>query len=67
MTPLAPDSTLPLVGVSEIAARAGVVRSAVTNWVERYDDFPAPVADLHCGPIYWWPHVAAWLRESHRL
>jgi chromosome partitioning protein len=59
---------LPLVGVSEIARLAGLKKSsAVVNWRIRYDDFPAPVAELDCGPIYWWPHVEAWLRETGRL
>lgn len=59
---------LPLVGVSEIARLAGLKQSSsVVNWRGRYEDFPEPVAELDCGPIYWWPHVEAWLRETGRL
>lgn len=59
---------LPLVGLSEIAKRVGLKKvSAVANWRVRYDDFPQPVADLSMGPVFWWPHVEAWLKRTGRL
>lgn len=57
---------LPLVGLIEIAQRAGVKRPVVTMWRKRHADFPVPVADLHIGPIFWWPLVEVWLRASGR-
>lgn len=58
---------LPLVGLKEIAQRAGLKRtSVVANWRTRYDDFPDTVADLGCGPVFWWPQVEQWLRETGR-
>lgn len=58
---------LPLVGLKEIAQRAGLKKtSAVANWRIRYDDFPPTVADLGCGPVFWWPQVESWLRKTGR-
>ena len=58
---------LDLAGLSEIALRSGVRNTAVVNWMDRYVDFPATVADLKCGPIFWWPHVEEWLLDTDRL
>ena len=58
---------LPLVGYFEISMRAGVKRPVVTMWRTRYDTFPRPVAELHNGPIFWWPQVKAWLRQAKKL
>lgn len=58
--------TLPLVGLMEIAMRAGVRRPVVSVWRTRYDDFPAPVAVLAVGPVFWWPDVASWLTATGR-
>ena len=61
-------SYLPLVGVAEIAARAGVQNSTVCNWRQRYaardPRFPASVLELAMGPIFWWPDVEQWLTAS---
>ena len=63
-----PGTELPLVGLAEIAHRSGRRKaSAVANWRDRYPDFPAPVSELACGPIFWWPHVEVWLRSTERL
>lgn len=56
---------LDLVGASEIAERAEVHRSAVNKWIDRYDDFPKPVAVLAQGRVWWWPQVDAYLEENH--
>lgn len=56
-----------LVGLSEIAIQSAVGRAAVVNWRRRYRDFPKPIAELHCGPIFWWPQVEAWLRANERF
>ena len=60
-----PDD-LPLVGLIEIAQKAGVKRNTVTSWRDRHDDFPEPVKELAVGPIFWWPHVRDWLVHTGR-
>jgi len=58
---------LPLVGLTEIAQRAGVQKPVVSGWRTRYTTFPAPVADLTAGPVFWWPQVQAWLKGTGRV
>lgn len=50
-----------LVGCSEIAARANVVPSAVSQWRKRDAGMPAPVVVLACGSLWLWSDIAAWL------
>lgn len=57
---------MPLVGLTEIAQRAGVQKAAVSMWRTRHETFPEPVADLHCGPVFWWPSVEQWLKATNR-
>lgn len=57
---------MPLVGLIEIAMCAGVKRNTVTSWIDRYEDFPEPVAKLAVGPVFWWPAVQAWLARTGR-
>lgn len=57
---------LPLVGFIEICMHAGVRRPVPNSWIARYEDFPAPVADLIVGKIFWWPEVEQWLRRTGR-
>ena len=56
----------PLVGLMEIAQRAGVQRPVVTMWRSRYEDFPEPIEELHIGPVFAWPHVQKWLQNTGR-
>jgi predicted DNA-binding transcriptional regulator AlpA len=57
------EVTLNLVGVKEIAQRAGVTVDAVHKWRERDPStFPRPVAELAQGPVWKWEHVDAWLK-----
>lgn len=51
-----------VVGVAEIALRAGVSRNTVQKWRERHDDFPGPMASLAAGPVWSWEAVERWLR-----
>lgn len=51
-----------VVGVAEIAVRAGVSRNAVQKWRDRHDDFPMPMATLAAGPVWSWEAVERWLR-----
>lgn len=43
-----------------------MLKPAVSNWRRRYADFPKPVAELHTGPVWWWPSVEAWLVDTQR-
>lgn len=52
-----------LVGIAEIAEMAGVSGSAVSNWRNRYDDFPNSVADLRMGPVFFRASVEKWLER----
>ena len=61
------DLATNLVGVREIAVKAGVGSSAVCNWAIRYEDFPQPVVVLSFGPVYWWPTIERWLKATGRL
>lgn len=58
---LEPPEGLDLVGSSEIAQRAGVRSSAVSNWRTRSETFPLPVAPLRMGPVFRWEPVQQWL------
>ena len=49
-----------LMGISEIAAAAGVTAQAVSNWRLRAD-LPAPLATLASGPIWDGIVIRAWL------
>lgn len=55
-----------LVGLVEIAQRAGVQRPVVSTWRKRHPEFPAPVAELHIGPVFWWPTIKEWLQQTGR-
>lgn len=58
---------MPLVGLTEIAQRAGVQKPAVAMWRTRFiGEFPSTVADLRTGPVFWWPEVEAWLKLTGR-
>lgn len=52
-----------LISLSEIARLAGVNKSAVTNWRDRYPDFPKPQPTSERGIFFRRADVAAWLRE----
>jgi hypothetical protein len=43
---------LPLVGLIEIARRAGVRRNTINSWRDRHPEFPRPVAELKIGPVF---------------
>ena len=53
---------------SDIALRLRVHQSAVSNWINRYGDFPRPV--LMLGPnrttwIWEWSHIVAFTTENN--
>jgi hypothetical protein len=55
-----------LVGVQEIATRAGVAVATVHSWRRRHGDFPEPVVRLSTGPVWRWADIAAWLPTLKR-
>lgn len=60
----------PLVSLSDMAERAGMTRSAMTNYAKGYrqSGFPAPCVKVTSGsPLWDWAEVAAWLHEHDRL
>ena len=60
----------PLVSLSDIAARTGLTRAAITQYSkgQRGDNFPAPVARVTSDTsLYDWANVAAWLFEHEKL
>lgn len=60
----------PLVNLSDIAARTGLTRAAISNYAkgDRGKNFPAPVARVTSDtPLWDWPDVANWLVANKKL
>ena len=60
----------PLVSMSDIAARSGLTRAAISLYAkgERGADFPSPVARVTTdSPLWLWSDVARWLAELGKL
>lgn len=57
-----------LVGVTDIAHRAGVSREGARKWTQS-PDFPAPFAHVPSAsmPIWAWTQVASWLKNERSL
>lgn len=55
-----------IVGLTEIAQRAGVQKQAVANWVRRHEGFPQPLETLATGSVWLWTPVKAWLIRTGR-
>ena len=53
-----------LLGLCELSTRLAVSRVR-TDQITRRDDFPAPIADLSQGRIWWAPDVEEWI-QKHR-
>jgi hypothetical protein len=57
-----------LVGTAEIAERLGLAHpETVHDWRRRHPEFPAPVARLRIGYIWYWPEVERWAVATGRL
>ena len=54
-----------MVGLAEVAQLAGVSTAAVSNWRNRFPDFPEPVEMLRAGPVFDGHQIRRWLRK-HR-
>jgi hypothetical protein len=60
----------PLVSLSDMAARAGLTRAAMTNYFKgaRAKDFPPPVAKVTSeSPLWDWATVARWMYHNKKL
>ncbi len=60
----------PLVSLSDMAARAGLTRAAMTNYFKgtRGQDFPPPVAKVTSeSPLWDWATVARWMFQNEKL
>lgn len=51
-----------IVMIGDIAAKYGIPKSTVQNWMRR-KDFPKPVAELKAGAVYNLSAVRAWRIE----
>lgn len=49
----------------EIAELEGVIPSAVSNWIRRFDDFPKPIVTLRIGDLYDRDEVLGWLNDRN--
>ncbi len=49
-----------LVGLAELAELLSVTKQAISNWRNRWPDFPSPVAELRSGPIWDFNTVEEW-------
>ncbi len=60
----------PLVSLSEIAARTGLTRAAITQYSkgQRKENFPPPVAKVTSDQsLYDWSSVATWLYQHEKI
>lgn len=55
-----------LAGIAEIAERAGVTKAAVQQWRRRGLGFPDPIVTLAATPVWEWPDIERWLRDTGR-
>lgn len=56
-----------LVGIAEIAKMYDVSPAAVTNWRNRFKDFPRPVAMLKSGPVFRTEQIQKWNRRKNKM
>jgi hypothetical protein len=59
--------TLDLVGLAEAAELAGIGRAAFSLRPREHANFPEPVAELRCGPVWFRWHIQSYLAEEARL
>lgn len=58
---------LDLVGLAEAAELAGIGRAALSLRRRQHRNFPEPVAELRCGPIWFRWQIGTYLAEERRL
>jgi hypothetical protein len=59
--------TLDLVGAYEAATVLGITPSALWERRQRHDNFPSPVAELRCGPVWFRWQIQDYAAEERRL
>ncbi len=60
----------PLVSLSDIAARTGLTRAAISHYHkgDRGDDFPPPIARVTSStPLWDWASVAKWMYKNDKI
>lgn len=60
------DFRADLVGVNEIADRAGVKPNTVVTWRRRHPNFPVPITTLAIGDIWIWADVEPWVVQQKK-
>jgi chromosome partitioning protein len=55
-----------LLGLSEVAELLGASRQTITNWRQRRQNFPSPIAELKSGPIWSREDIVEWAEETGR-
>ena len=58
---------LDLVGAAEAAALLGIGRAALWERRKSHENFPQPVADLRCGPVWFRWQIQDYQAEEERL
>lgn len=53
-----------LVGLAELADMLGATRQTISNWRNRWPDFPSPVVELRSGPIWDLVIVEEWAKTK---
>jgi hypothetical protein len=59
--------TLDLVGLAEAAELAGIGRAALSLRRRQHGNFPEPVAELRCGPVWFRWQIETYLVDEKRL
>jgi hypothetical protein len=54
-------------GLAEAAELAGIARAALSLRRQQHPNFPSPVAELRCGPIWLRWQIETYLAEERRL
>src|SRR5436305_7633252 len=71
ITPKTPEQpsaiTVDLVGLAEAAELAGIGGAALSLRRQHHPNFPQPVAQLRCGPIWFRWQIETYLAEERRL
>ena len=72
ITPKTPEQAadvlkVDLVGLSEAAELVGIGRAAFSLRRSRHSNFPSPVAELRCGPVWFRWQIQTYLAEERRL
>jgi hypothetical protein len=72
--PISPKTTeqasalrLDLVGLAEAAELAGIGRAALSLRRQQHANFPGPVAELRCGPIWFRWQIETYIAEERQL